>query len=141
MHCVDLSGLSFLHVFKNYENYQAGSLEGKVLIAPPSVRKSGMMQNIPRKRVAMLTGWALDKRARYFNGADQAIPFSDHADFPELLEYVKKAQPRKVYTVHGFAEFVQFLREKGYDAEPLNQSTRVESCFDKELLTNYDLFA
>ncbi|UCB53431.1 MAG: MBL fold metallo-hydrolase [Candidatus Zixiibacteriota bacterium] len=127
--------------FKNYEHYQAGNLEGKVLIAPPSVRKSHMIENIPRKRMTVLTGWAMDKGTRYFNGVDEAIPLSDHADFPELLEYVRKAQPKKVYTVHGFAELVQSLREKGFDAEPLRQTTKIESTFSKELLTNYDLFA
>jgi Cft2 family RNA processing exonuclease len=127
--------------FKNYEHYEAGNLEGKVLIAPPSVRKSSMIERIPRKRIAVLTGWALDKGARYFNGVDEAIPLSDHADFSELLEYAKRAQPKKVYTVHGFAEFVEFLREKGFDAEPLKRTTRIESTLSKELLTNYDLFA
>ena len=100
-----------------------------------------MIENIPRKRTAVLTGWALDKGTRYFNGADQAIPLSDHADFSELSEYVKKAQPQRVYTVHGFAEFAEFLREKGFDAEPLNQSTLFESSLSKEVPANYDLFA
>jgi hypothetical protein len=57
------------------------------------------------------------------------------------VEYVRKAQPKKVYTVHGFAEFVESLREMGFDAEPLNQSTKIEDTFSKEVLTNYDLFA
>jgi Cft2 family RNA processing exonuclease len=127
--------------FNNYEHFEAGNLEGKVLIAPPSVRKSRMIENIPLKRMAVLTGWALDRGARHFNGVDEAIPLSDHADFPELIEYVRKAQPKKIYTVHGFPEFVRFLREKGFDAEPLNQNTRIEGTFNKELLTNYDLFA
>jgi Cft2 family RNA processing exonuclease len=127
--------------FKKYEHYRAGDLEGKVLIAPPSVRKSPMIENIPRKRTAVLTGWAMDRGARYFNGVDQAIPLSDHADFSELLEYVRKARPKKVYTVHGFADFVESLREMGFDAEPLKRNTKIESTFSKEVLTNYDLFA
>jgi Cft2 family RNA processing exonuclease len=100
-----------------------------------------MIENIPRKRTAVLTGWAIDRGRRYFNGVDQAIPLSDHADFSELLEYVRKARPKKVYTVHGFAEFVNSLRDKGFDAEPLRKTTKVESTFSKEVLTNYDLFA
>ena len=127
--------------FRKYEHYQAGDLEGKVLIAPPSVRKSPMIENIARKRTAVLTGWAMDKGNRYFNGVDQVIPLSDHADFSELLEYVKKAQPKKIYTVHGFAEFVESLREMGFDAEPLKRSTNTESTFGKEVPANYDLFA
>jgi len=127
--------------FKKYEHYRAGELEGKVLIVPPSVRKSPMLENIPRKRTAVLTGWAIDRGTRYFNGVDQAIPLSDHADFSELVEYVKKARPKKVYTVHGFGELVESIREMGFDAEPLNRNTRPESTFGKKGLTNYDLFA
>jgi len=127
--------------FKKYEHYQAGNLEGRVLIAPPWVKKSRMIENISRKRIAILTGWAMDQGAKDYYGVDEAIPLSDHADFSELMEYVKKAQPQKIYTVHGFAEFVKFLREEGFDAEPLKESTKAKATFSKDLLTNYDLFA
>jgi len=100
-----------------------------------------MIENIPRKRLAILTGWAMDPGAKHHYGVDQVIPLSDHADFSELIQYVKKAQPEKIYTVHGFTEFVKFLREEGFDAEPLKESSKVSTTFSKELLTNYDLFA
>lgn len=127
--------------FKNFEHYQAGNLEGRVLIVPPWVKRSRMIENIPRKRLAILTGWAMDRGGKNYYGVDEAIPLSDHADFSELLEYVKKAQPEKIYTMHGFSEFVRFLREEGFDAEPLKESTKVKTTLSKELLTNYDLFA
>jgi Cft2 family RNA processing exonuclease len=126
--------------FKNWEGYQAGNMEGRVLIVPPWAKKFRMLENIPRKRVAILTGWALDSGAKDHFGVDEAIPLSDHADFPELLEYAKKAQPQKVYTVHGFPEFVGFLKGEGFDAEQLKESTEVKTTFSKELLLNYDLF-
>jgi len=126
--------------FKNWEHYQAENMEGRVLIVPPWAKKFRMIENIPRKRVAILTGWALDSKAKDYFGVDEAIPLSDHADFSELMEYVRKAQPQKVYTVHGFPEFVQFLQEAGFDAEPLKESTKVNTTFRKELLLNYDLF-
>jgi Cft2 family RNA processing exonuclease len=47
---------------------------------------------------------------------DAAIPLSDHADFQELLSLVRRASPKKVYTVHGFPEFAAHLRLLGYDA-------------------------
>jgi Cft2 family RNA processing exonuclease len=127
--------------FKNWERYQAGNLEGRVLIVPPWVKNSRMIDNIPKKRVAILTGWALDHGAKEYFGVDEAIPLSDHADFSELMEYVRKARPQKVYTVHGFPEFVRFLQEAGYDAEPLKEGTKVKTTFSRELLLNYDLFA
>lgn len=127
--------------FKNWEHYQAGNLEGKVLIVPPWANRSRLVENIPRKRIAVLTGWAIDAKATNYFGVDEAIPLSDHADFSELMEYVKKAQPKKIYTVHGFPEFVRFLQKAGFDAEPLRESAKAKATFSKEMLTNLDLFA
>ncbi|MCJ7578685.1 MAG: MBL fold metallo-hydrolase [candidate division Zixibacteria bacterium] len=126
--------------FKNYEHYQAEDLEGKVLIVPPYVRGSRMIKKIPKKRVAILTGWAIDSGCKDWFGADEAFPLSDHADFSELMEYTKLAEPQKIYTVHGIPEFPDFLRKEGFDAEPFKESTKVTKTFSKELLLNYVLF-
>jgi len=52
---------------------------------------------------------------------DSQFPFSDHAGFDELLDFVKKCNPSKVLTVHGsaeeFAEAVE--REHGIEAKAL----------------------
>jgi Cft2 family RNA processing exonuclease len=132
--------------FKNYRPYKAGDLKERVLIVPPWVRSSAMIKNIPRKRTAILTGWALDSGSKNLFGADEAFPLSDHADFSELTEYARKALPKKIYTVHGFSEFPDFLRKEGFDAEKLKESTKVTKTFSrgthlrKEILINYDLF-
>src|ERR1041385_2253038 len=46
--------------FCKYVRYKPNDVAGKVLICPPSVNGSRMLQNIPRKRVAMISGWAVD---------------------------------------------------------------------------------
>lgn len=125
--------------FKNYVPYRAENLTGRVLIAPPWTKNSRMILNIPRKRTAVLTGWAMDGRARNWYGADKLFPLSDHADFSELLEYAKKANPAKVYTVHGFTGFAEHLREQGFDAQELKKTGKSFK-FSKELLLNHDLF-
>lgn len=125
--------------FKNYLPYSPENSKGRVLIAPPGAKNSRMIKNLPRKRTAVLTGWALDSQAKNWHGADELFPLSDHADFSELLEYVKKANPAKVYTVHGFSEFVDHLKAEGFDAEELKK-TKKGFRFSKELLLNYDLF-
>lgn len=126
--------------FKPYEHYQSGNLQGKVLIVPPWIKSSRLIKNITQKRVAILTGWAIDKESKDYFWVDEAIPLSDHADFSELIEYVKKAQPKKIYTMHGFPEFVNYLRDEGFDAERLKKSTKTKTTIRKELLSNYDLF-
>ncbi len=126
--------------FRNYKAYKAEDLKERVLIVPPWVRNSQMIKNIPKRRMAILTGWALDSGIKNFFGTDDAFPLSDHADFSELTEYVRLAEPKKIYTVHGFSEFPDFLRKEGFDAEQLKETTPIKKNFGKKLLLNYDLF-
>jgi Cft2 family RNA processing exonuclease len=58
----------------------------------------------------------MDPECRFRYSADQAIPMSDHADFNELLHYVERAEPRKVYCLHGDTEFVRHLKRRGWNA-------------------------
>jgi len=48
------------------------------------------------------------------------LDFSAHASHSELLEFVKKANPKKIVLVHGDKETMHALqkelKEKGYDA-------------------------
>jgi putative mRNA 3-end processing factor len=75
---------------------------------------------LPRARAALISGWAMDRGAAYRMGVDACFPLSDHADYPELIEYVRRTGARRVLTLHGFdAEFAQDLRLMGYDARPL----------------------
>lgn len=112
----------FGQTFPPYELYEAGATRGKVLICPPHVTNSAMLRKLGKIRTAMLTGWAVDPNCRYRYQCDAAFPISDHADFPDLVEMVKRVQPKKVYTLHGFAaDFAQTLREHGYEARALSE--------------------
>jgi hypothetical protein len=72
-----------------------------------------------RCRTVYLTGWGLDPDRRFALGVDLVLPLSDHADFNELVEYVKMADPRLVRTVHGSPQFAAHLRDLGFDARHL----------------------
>lgn len=110
-----------------YERYDAQQVEGKVLICPPSANRSRMLEKIPRKRVAMLSGWASDPSARFRYQTDAAFPLSDHADYTDLIRYVELVQPRRVLTLHGFAsEFARDLRERGIEAWALSEENQLE---------------
>nr|WP_246418216.1 ATP-dependent DNA ligase [Haloferula luteola] len=55
--------------------------------------------------------------AAYRYRVDEAIPLSDHADHPGLLECLQRVQPKYVLTVHGYAqEFAAELRQRGIEA-------------------------
>ena len=113
--------------FCEYERYQPNDLAGRVLVCPPSANRSRMLEKIPRKRVAMISGWAVDPNARYRYQVDAAFPLSDHADYPDLLRYVELVQPHRVLTLHGFAaEFARDLRDRGVEAWALSQENQLE---------------
>lgn len=90
---------------------------GHAVIAPPNAVRSKLLRAIPNRRVAMLSGWALTPGAAYRYRVDEAIPLSDHADHPGLLECVQRVRPKKILTVHGSTrEFAAELRQRGHDA-------------------------
>ncbi len=103
---------------------------GHTIIAPTQALK-GELSALPQpRRLAVLSGWALDESYRFRVGADAAFPLSDHADYPELLEYVDRVNPACVYTVHGFAaEFAADLRRRGREAWALGQNNQLELGF------------
>src|SRR5262245_60058797 len=116
----------FGQCFPPYERYEAGTAQGKVLLCPPSVAGSAMLRNLGRTRLAVLTGWAVDPNCRFRYQAHAAFPLSDHADFPDLVQFVKQVAPKKVFTLHGFAaEFAQTLRDLGYDAQALSEEDQL----------------
>jgi DNA ligase 1 len=113
--------------FCEYERYKADEVAGKVLICPPSANRSRMLERIRDKRVAMISGWAVDPNAVYRYQVDAAFPLSDHADYTDLLRYVELVQPQRVLTLHGFAaEFARDLRERGVEAWALSEQNQLE---------------
>jgi Cft2 family RNA processing exonuclease len=100
---------------------------GHVVIAPPMTGATEPLTWINPKRTAVATGWALDGRAKYQYGCDAAFPLSDHADYPDLLAFVDRVQPKLVYTVHGFTkEFAATLRARGIEAWALGQQNQLD---------------
>ncbi len=99
---------------------------GEVLIIPPHLFRYRKINSLPsRFRTVLLSGWADSPTGSRF-GCDHSIPLSDHADFEELLQFVKTVNPHKVYTTHGFKDFPQHIKNIGYDAEILSYTNQSE---------------
>jgi DNA ligase-1 len=110
-----------------YVRYAQGQVDGKVLVCPPSAARSTMVRRIRNRRLAVLTGWALDPGAIYRYQCDAAFPLSDHADYDDLLRYVDLVKPERVLTLHGFAAaFARDLRERGIEAWALTEGNQLE---------------
>lgn len=99
----------------------AGSPEGQELI------QSGKCALIAPKRaklkydnldIALASGWATIMKRR-----SRAFPLSDHADFRELISFIRRCRPKRVLTVHGGAMtkgFPEYVRKRlNIDARPL----------------------
>ena len=113
--------------FCAYERYHPNALDGRVLICPPSVNRSRMLERLTNKKVAMISGWAVEPNAIYRYQVDAAFPLSDHADYTDLMRYVDLVQPERVLTLHGFAaDFARDLRDRGIEAWPLTEQNQLE---------------
>jgi len=98
-----------------------GSVEpGEVLVVPPRTR----LNHAGREVRLAVTGWAIDERTKYRLRVDHALPLSDHADYDELFEAVRRGNPKKVYCTHGPESFVDRLCEVGFKAFPLGRASQ-----------------
>ena len=94
--------------------------EGTIALFPPGNR-SKVLRDYRGKRTMELTGWAASDNRRWRRWADASLPYSDHADFNELVAYVEAVRPSLVYTVFGFPDLAAKLRSQGYPAVHLDR--------------------
>ena len=102
--------------FPGWQAYDAKCTAGKALVVVPThgnvLEASG--KNI---RFAYVSGWAALDNARSRSGAEQLIPYSDHADFDELLALVEGSGAKHIDVVHGYTvPFAHVLQVRGYSA-------------------------
>ena len=101
--------------------YETGPARpGEALVVPPSCARTPVVRKLKARRIVYLSGWAMREASRADFDADDLIPMSDHADFPELLQHVSDVAPEIVVTHHGYArDFARILLSLGIPAEPL----------------------
>jgi Cft2 family RNA processing exonuclease len=91
------------------------SANGAILVTP------GQEEKVPippaKRKTALVSGWAALDNARARSNADVLIPYSDHADFSELLTLIAESNPSQIDIVHGYAApLAHILRQRGYNA-------------------------
>ena len=95
--------------------------DSSVLIMPPQLVDRHLfatVEHFDKRKIfsALATGWT------HRGAFDRTFPLSNHADFNELLEYVKLSNPKLILTDHGFCEeFARKLNKQGFNAKPLKQ--------------------
>lgn len=116
--------------FPDFSEWNPTQASGHVVICPPSSAGSRAMAAVRHRRVAAITGWAMDPGAIHRMRCDAAFPLSDHAGYDDLLRHVENVNPRRVLTLHGFAaEFAADLRARGLEAWSLTGPNQLDLGF------------
>jgi putative mRNA 3-end processing factor len=79
---------------------------------------TGYGDHLPRNASrALATGWAIKQAFRSYT----AFPLSSHADFVQLIEFVSRVNPRRVYIFTGYTDVLasQIETKLGIQAGPL----------------------
>jgi putative mRNA 3-end processing factor len=119
-------GISLCEAYSLTEAKEKEMMKKKpwILIYPLTNGKNNFITHLKEKYNAVtigFSGWAINKNYCHIMNLDYVIPFSDHCDFNELVEVVKKSKPDKIFTVHGFQkDFAHYLNSIGYKAESID---------------------
>ena len=70
--------------------------------------------------LAGLSEKVIKSSTKYRLGVDHALPLSDHADYDQLVETVRRVEPSEIFCTHGPPEFADHLRDLGFNAYPLH---------------------
>jgi Cft2 family RNA processing exonuclease len=105
------------YTFPGWEPYDAKATAGKALVVVPT-HGTALEASGKNVRLAYVSGWAALDNARNRSGAQELIPYSDHADFDELISLVEQSGARQVDVVHGYtAPFAHILNGRRIRAE------------------------
>ena len=98
---------------------------GQVIVLPAHPRSRRLVPEFAPYRTCLLSGRAVEPGFAAQIGVDVALPLSDHAGFPDLLDYAVRSGASKVVVVHGNAEqLVDALRQRGLAAQTLREHHR-----------------
>jgi len=105
--------------------FPQSSENGAILVTP------GLEEKLPippsKRKSALVSGWAALDNARARANADVLIPYSDHADFSELLMLIEESNPSQIDIVHGYAEpLARILRHRGRNARAAQVAAEVQ---------------
>ncbi|HEX9574252.1 MAG TPA: MBL fold metallo-hydrolase [Myxococcales bacterium] len=98
---------------------------GQVVVLPAHPRSRRYLPEIGPHRVCLLSGRAVEPGYAAQIGVDLALPLSDHAGFPDLVDYAVRSGASRVLTVHGYAEdLARVLRERRVRAQSIREHHR-----------------
>lgn len=113
--------------FPGWVPYNAKETAGKALVVVPGFR-AHLEASGKNTRLAYVSGWAALDNARSRAGAEELIPYSDHAGFDELIALVEGSGASEVDVVHGYTEaFARILNQRGIRARAPREAAAREA--------------
>lgn len=102
--------------------------EGSLIMAPPGALGSSWMKRFKKVSIGIASGWMMLRGARRRRGADRGFVLSDHCDWDGLNQAIAETGAENIYPTHGYTEiYSRWLREQGYNAQPLETEFEGES--------------
>lgn len=102
-----------------------------LIVAPPSAAGSVWSRRFGRQSTALASGWMLIRGTRRRRALDRGFVLSDHVDWPGLMSTIAATGARRILVTHGsVAVVVRYLREHGYDADPIQTHFEGEEAAD-----------
>jgi putative mRNA 3-end processing factor len=93
---------------------QGTPAKDEVVLAPPILRHDATIRNIAKRRVALISGRALEPGFAFRHRVDAAFPFAEAADHRELLDFVVGCGASEVVLTQSSDEtFAEDVRRLG----------------------------
>lgn len=107
---------------------------GAMVIAPQSGGSEVWLERLGEFTTGFASGWMMVRGRRRMGNIGRGFVLSDHADWKGLLATVEATGAEKIFATHGFSQqFTRYLRDKGYDAEPLETAFMGDSGYLQEV--------
>ncbi len=104
-----------------------------LIIAPPGATDSTWAKRFQPASIGMVSGWMTLRGARRRRAADRGFILSDHADWQGLNQAIKDTGAETVFVTHGYSDlYAKWLREQGYDAQPIETKFEGETLEGRE---------
>jgi Cft2 family RNA processing exonuclease len=137
LNAADIPVLQHREVFRVSEIYRqfgvllpdcrpyAGQIEtGHAVVVPPRFHRPAVLEGLGDCLGIAVTGWADEPQTLARYGVEHVVPFSDHADYGQLLSAIEQVGAREIYCTHGRPEFVKLLCSAGFNAFRLGEVHR-----------------
>ena len=95
--------------------------EGKIIIAPPSALRDRWSRRFPNPIICMASGWMTVKQRAKQQGIELPLVISDHSDWNELLDTIKKSEAKNILVTHGQEDaLVYYCKKQNLLSKPLS---------------------